>query len=74
MQENCKAMKVLVRSTRTNQFYQGPDQWTPEEQEALDVKQTSRAVELIFDAGLENVEVLLCYEDPRYNIVLPVSR
>ena len=47
-------MKVLLRNTLTNQFYQGPDQWTPDEQQALDLKQTSRAVELIFDAGLEH--------------------
>jgi hypothetical protein len=67
-------MKVLLRNTRTNQFYRGPDGWTPDAEQALDVKQTSRAVELIFDVGLENVEVLLCYEDPRYNIVLPVAR
>jgi hypothetical protein len=67
-------MKVLLRNTRTNQYYQSPAQWTLEEQEALDLKQTSRAVELVFDARLENVEVLLCYEDPRYNIVLPVTR
>jgi hypothetical protein len=67
-------MKVLLRNTRTNQFYQSPAQWTPDEQEALDLKQTSRAVELVFDARLENVELVLCYEDPRYNIVLPVAR
>jgi hypothetical protein len=67
-------MKVLLRSTQTNKYYQSPSEWTPDEQEALDLKQTSRAVELVFDARLENVEVLLCYEDPRYNIVLPVTR
>ncbi len=67
-------MKVLLRNTLTNQFYQGADQWTPDEELALDLKQTSRAVELIFDAGLENVEVLLRYEDPNYNITLPVAR
>ena len=67
-------MKVLLRNTQTNQFYRGPDAWTSDEQQALDLKQTSRAVELIFNAGLEKVEVLLCYEDPQYNIVLPVAR
>jgi len=67
-------MKVLLRHTRTKQFYQSPTEWTPDEQGALDLKQTSRAVELIFDARLEHVEVLLCYDDPRYNIVLPVAR
>ena len=67
-------MRVLLRNTRTNQYYQSPARWTADEQEALDLKQTSRAVELVFDARLENVELLLCYEDPRYNIVLPVTR
>ena len=74
MRQNRTCMKVLLRNTQTNQFYRGPDEWTPDEQEALDLKQTSRAVELIFNAGLEKVEVLLCYEDPQYNIVLPVAR
>jgi hypothetical protein len=67
-------MKVLLRNTQTNHYYQSASEWTPDEQEALDLKQTSRAVELVFDARLENVEVLLCYDDPRYNIVLPVTR
>ncbi len=67
-------MKVLLRSTQTSQYYQSASEWTSNEQEALDLRQTSRAVELVFDARLENVEVLLCYEDPRYNIVLPVTR
>jgi hypothetical protein len=66
-------MKVLLRNTKTNQYYQSPSNWTPDEQEALDLKQTSRAVELVFDARLQHVEVLLSYEDPRYNIVLPVA-
>jgi hypothetical protein len=67
-------MKVLLRNTRTRRYYQSPSEWTPDENEALDLKQTSRAVELVFDARLEDVEVLLCYDDPRYNIVLPVAR
>jgi len=67
-------MKVLLRSTQTSQYYQSASEWTSNEQEALDLRQTSRAVELVSDARLENVEVLLCYEDPRYNIVLPVTR
>ncbi len=67
-------MKVLLRSTQTSQYYQSASEWTSNEQEALDLKQTSRAVELVFNARLEHVEVLLCYEDPRYNIVLPVTR
>jgi hypothetical protein len=65
-------MKVFLRSTQTGWFYQGPSQWTPEQGAALDLRQVTRAVECIFETRLENVEILLCYDDPRYDLVLPV--
>lgn len=65
-------MKVFLRDTQTGRFYQGPSQWTPEQGEALDLKQVARAVERIFEAHLENVEILLSYDEPRYDLVLPV--
>jgi hypothetical protein len=34
----------------------------------------SRAVELVFEEQLENVEVVLAYEDSRYDLVMPVIR
>jgi len=66
-------MKVFLRNTLTGHFYQAPSQWTADEAKALDLKQMSQAIELAFGAHMENVEVLLCYEDPRYNITLPVA-
>lgn len=65
-------MKVFLRNTQTGWYYQGPSQWTPEQGAALDLQQVTRAVERIFEARLENVEILLCYDDPRYDLVLPV--
>jgi hypothetical protein len=65
-------MKVFLRNTETGWFYQEPARWTPEQVEAQDIAQVARAVELIFAAHLENVEILLCYDDPRYDLVLPV--
>jgi len=67
-------MKVFLRNTVTGNYYQGPSQWTADPEKALDLKQMSQAVELAFGARLEDVEVLLCYDDPRYNIVMPVAR
>jgi hypothetical protein len=29
---------------------------------------------MVFREHLENVEIVLCYDDPRYNVVLPVER
>jgi hypothetical protein len=67
-------MKVFLRNTVTRYYYQGSAKWTVKVEEALDLKQTSRAVELVFESRLEDVEVLLCYDDPRYDITLPVTR
>ena len=65
-------MKVFVRDTQSGWFYQGPSQWTPEQKMALDLGQVVRAVEQIFEARLGNVEILLSYDEPRYDLVLPV--
>jgi hypothetical protein len=70
--KQCKAMKVFLRNTQSGWFYQEPSGWTPEQDAAQNLAQVARAVELIFAAHLENVEILLCYDDPRYDLVLPV--
>ena len=67
-------MKVVLRNTVNGWYYQGPSKWTPRQQEALDLRQSARAVEIVFLEHLENVEIVLCYDDPRYNLVLPVER
>jgi hypothetical protein len=67
-----KSMKVFLRNTQTGWFYQEPSRWTPAQEEALDLAQVARAVERIFETHLENVEILLCYDDPRYDLILPV--
>jgi len=65
-------MKVFLRDTQTGWFYQGPSQWTSEQRAALDLGQVARAVERIFEAHLEKVEILLSYDEPQYDLVLPV--
>ena len=65
-------MKVFLRNTQTGWYYQGPSKWTPAQEEAHDLAQVARAVERIFEAHLEDVEILLCYDDPRYDLILPV--
>jgi hypothetical protein len=67
-----ESMKVFLRNTQTGWYYQGPAQWTPDQEAAQDLAQVARAVERIFETHLENVEILLCYDDPRYDLILPV--
>jgi hypothetical protein len=65
-------MKVFIRNTQTGWYYQGPSKWTSDQGAASDLRQVARAVEQIFKAHLENVEILLSYDEPRYDLVLPV--
>jgi hypothetical protein len=65
-------MKVFIRNTETGWYYQEPSKWTPDQGVAYDLGQVARAVERIFEAHLENVEILLSYDEPRYDLVLPV--
>ena len=65
-------MKVFIRNTQTGWFYQEPSKWTPEQDAACNLCQVARAVERIFEAHLENVEILLSYDEPRYDLILPV--
>ena len=67
-----ESMKVFLRNTQTGWYYQEPSKWTPAQEEAQDLAQVARAVERIFEAHLENVEILLSYDDPRYDLILPV--
>ena len=41
--------------------------------EAFDFKMPERAIRFIKDAGLRAVDLVLAFEDPRYNIQLPVD-
>ena len=66
-------MKVLLRHILTGNYYQGPSQWTTHPSQALDLKQMSAATQLAVRSRLQNVEILLCYDHPDYNIVLPVD-
>ena len=67
-------VKVLLRDTTTGWYYQGPSKWTASRGKALDLGQAAWAVERVFQEHLHDVEILLCYDDQRYDVVLPVER
>jgi hypothetical protein len=67
-------VKVFLRDTLNGWFFKGPSRWTPRQPEALDLGRLAWAVEMVFQQHLEHVEILLCYDDPRYNVVLPIDR
>lgn len=65
-------MRVLLRNTRTGLFYAGPDQWTEERSEAQDFEATDRALDIVSEAKLKTVEVLMHFEDPYFEIPMNI--
>ena len=66
-------MRVLLRN-RATKLYAGPDpeSWVKRD-EAMDYKHTSLAIQAAQDLQPKtNLEVLLTFDDPRYDISLPL--
>lgn len=66
-------MRTLLRNARTGAYFQGLADWTPNPREAFDFKMPERAIRFVRDAKLKKVEVVFAFDDPRYNIPIPVD-
>jgi hypothetical protein len=66
-------MKTLLRNCRTGVYFQGLSNWTNDPHNAFDFKLPDRAVRFVRAAGLKNVEMVLAFDDPRYNIPKPLD-
>lgn len=64
-------VKVLLRDIRTGFYYRTGSDWTAEKAKAFDIGQIPRAVTLAVEARLDHAEILLCYDDPSFDLVLP---
>ena len=65
-------MKVLLRKTNTCLYYVGTNQWTADSKLARDFEQVEGAIQLHRAEQLTGVEVVLTYDDPLCDLVLPL--
>ena len=66
-------MKTLLRDALTGVYYQGIANWTSDPREAFDFHMAERAVRFVRDAGLDKVEVVFAFDDPQFNVPVPVD-
>jgi hypothetical protein len=66
-------MRVLLRNTETGRLFGNSGQWTDSMKEAQDFSSASRAITFASDRGFTGVEVLLSFDDPRYDIRFPLK-
>lgn len=65
-------MRILLRSVGKG-FYQAPGQWTPDRAQARAFPHVAEAVLEAIDQGLDEAEVYLAFEDPRYDLAVPTG-
>ncbi len=66
-------MRILLCSTKTGLYFQSPDGWTAEPMLANDFRSSLKAALFAQEQRLKNVEVLVDFDDPEYNVHLPVQ-
>ena len=65
-------MKVLLKDEK-GYFYKCDGEWTACAGSALDFKGSLRAIMFAREKGLSNAEVVLWFDNPQYDISLPVQ-
>ncbi len=66
-------MKVLLRQSRTGLYYVSLREWTADAKSASTFDDVNTAIALSREANLTGVEVVLAYDDPVCDLVLPVQ-
>jgi hypothetical protein len=65
-------MRVLLRNNRIGLYYAGRKYWVSRLAAAADLRTIERAAELSRDESFEQMEIVVDYEDPVCELVLPL--
>jgi hypothetical protein len=65
-------MKVLLQNLNTKLFFKRPGGWTDDLEKARDFPNSLNAINFCNANGLRDVQVLLKFNQPRYDVALPV--
>jgi hypothetical protein len=66
-------MKVLLRNRKTKQYVGGVEEWTQERKLARDFGRSGQAIKFAVDKGLSDMEAVLTFDDPQYDIGILIS-
>jgi len=64
--------QVFLRKTQTGQWYAGPDRWVGECSGAHDFGAVEEAIAFWKGLGMDGAEVVLHYDEPECDLVLPL--
>jgi hypothetical protein len=67
-------MSVLLRHLGIGLYYAGPNHWVGRPGAALDSKTIERATEVGRDESFGEMDLVVTYEDPPCELVMPIRR
>jgi hypothetical protein len=66
-------MRVLLLNRNTGLYFQGREQWVNAAAQALDFKSTADALVAVTELRLQNMDIVLSFDDPTHDLRLPVD-
>ncbi|HET7624739.1 MAG TPA: hypothetical protein VFM25_05690 [Verrucomicrobiae bacterium] len=66
-------MRILIQQKQTGLYFQDIGAWTPHSADAMDFLSSTSAIEFCVLNKLSDVQLVLKFEEQRYDIVLPIS-
>ena len=67
-------MRVVLRHAGIGLYYAGRKHWVGSPASALDLETVERATELSRDESFEDMAIVVTYDDPTCELVLPLAR
>jgi hypothetical protein len=65
-------MRILLQQKETGQYFKDIGAWTREPGEAMDFLSSTSAIDFCVTNRISGVQIVLKFEEQRYDIVLPV--
>ncbi len=65
-------MRILVQQKQTGLYFRDIERWTADTTEAMDFVSSLAAIDFCVMNKLKGVQLVLKFEEQRYDIVLPV--
>jgi hypothetical protein len=63
-------MRALIRHLKSGLFYAGNGRWTARREKACDLRTTFRALTFAGARHLRGVEVVMTFDEPKYDLTL----
>ena len=67
-------MRVVLKHAEIGLYYAGRKQWVGNSDFALDLQTIERAIEVSHDESFEEMDIVVTYDDPARELVLPFRR